>query len=103
VQTIFQRDKQGGPNPVRPPRRKQRRSFLRGFSGFTLQGGPEFRSRRLARRFAFYSLLAAAAAFGVMLGLLLVYSVDLPQIDDLMRYRPATTTDLYDVHRRQDV
>jgi penicillin-binding protein 1A len=98
VQTIFQRDKQGGPNPVRPPRRKQRRSFLRGFSGFTLQGGPEFRSRRLARRFAFYSLLAAAAAFGVMLGLLLVYSVDLPQIDDLMRYRPATTTDLYDVH-----
>ncbi len=27
---------------------------------------------------------------------MLVYSVDLPQIHDLERYRPSTTTDLYD-------
>ena len=35
-----------------------------------------------------------------MTGLMLVYSVNLPQIDDLMRYRPNTTTDLYDAHGR---
>jgi len=35
-----------------------------------------------------------------MTGLMLVYSVNLPQIDDLMRYRPDTTTDLYDTHGR---
>jgi len=35
-----------------------------------------------------------------MSGLMLVYSVNLPQIDDLMRYRPNTTTDLYDTHGR---
>ena len=29
-------------------------------------------------------------------GLTLVYSVDLPQINDLEHYRPSTTTDLYD-------
>ncbi len=33
-----------------------------------------------------------------MCGLMLVYSVDLPQMDDLVRYRPSTTTTLYDIH-----
>jgi penicillin-binding protein 1A len=33
---------------------------------------------------------------GSLAGLTLVYSVDLPQINDLERYRPSTTTDLYD-------
>jgi penicillin-binding protein 1A len=33
---------------------------------------------------------------GSLAGLTLVYSVDLPQIHDLERYRPSTTTDLYD-------
>jgi penicillin-binding protein 1A len=31
---------------------------------------------------------------------MMVYSVDLPQIQDLERYRPNTTTDLYDAHGR---
>jgi penicillin-binding protein 1A len=35
-----------------------------------------------------------------MSGLMLVYSVNLPQIDDLMRYHPDTTTELYDTHGR---
>ena len=39
-------------------------------------------------------LLAAAA--GSLIGLMLVYSVHLPQIDDLERYRPSTTTELLD-------
>lgn len=29
---------------------------------------------------------------------MVVYSIDLPQMDDLARYRPNTTTDLYDIH-----
>jgi penicillin-binding protein 1A len=33
---------------------------------------------------------------GSLAGLTLVYSVDLPQIHDLERYRPSTTTELYD-------
>jgi len=32
--------------------------------------------------------------------LTLVYSVDLPQVDELEHYRPSTTTQLYDVHGR---
>ncbi len=36
--------------------------------------------------------------FGVMVGLMLVYSINLPQMDELARYRPNTTTELYDIH-----
>lgn len=59
---------------------------------------PTYPSRKLAVRGAFFSLLIASAVFGVMLGLVLVYSVNLPQMDELARYRPSTTTDLYDIH-----
>ena len=41
-----------------------------------------------------------AIAFGSLSGLMLVYSVNLPQIQDLERYQPITTTQLYDVHGR---
>jgi penicillin-binding protein 1A len=41
-------------------------------------------------------LLVLAVITGSLAGLTLVYSVDLPQIHDLERYRPSTTTDLYD-------
>jgi penicillin-binding protein 1A len=45
-------------------------------------------------------LAVLAAAAGSLVGLMLVYSVHLPQIDDLERYRPATTTELLDVKGR---
>jgi penicillin-binding protein 1A len=45
-------------------------------------------------------LVMLAAAAGSLVGLMLVYSVHLPQIDDLERYRPSTTTELYDVKGR---
>ncbi len=47
---------------------------------------------------AFLALMAITV--GSLGGLMLVYSVDLPQIQELERYRPATTTELYDVHGR---
>jgi penicillin-binding protein 1A len=57
---------------------------------------PAHRRRKLAGRFALATLLLLAVVTGSLAGLTLVYSVDLPQINDLEHYRPNTTTDLYD-------
>jgi penicillin-binding protein 1A len=51
-------------------------------------------------RWTFLVLLGLSSVFGMLCGLLLVYSIDLPQMDDLARYRPNTTTELLDVHGR---
>jgi penicillin-binding protein 1A len=59
---------------------------------------PEFRNRRIAAKAGFLLLLGASAVFGVMVGLLMVYSINLPQMAELERYRPSTTTELYDIH-----
>jgi penicillin-binding protein 1A len=61
---------------------------------------PDSRNRQFAPRAAVIALLAASAVFGVMLGLILVYSINLPQMTELERYRPSTTTELYDIHGR---
>jgi penicillin-binding protein 1A len=60
------------------------------------ESAPERRKRKLAGRFTFAVLFSLAAIAGSLAGLTLVYSVDLPQIHDLERYRPSTTTELYD-------
>jgi len=52
--------------------------------------------RKLAGGFTLAVLLALALTTGSLAGLTLVYSVDLPQINDLEHYRPSTTTELYD-------
>ena len=54
------------------------------------------RRYKLAGRAAFGVLLLLSVVTGSLAGLMLVYSIDLPQIHDLERYRPSTTTDLYD-------
>jgi penicillin-binding protein 1A len=62
---------------------------------------PPPRSRRkLAGRLVLAALVLLAVITGSLAGLTLVYSVDLPQINDLERFRPSTTTDLYDVKGR---
>ena len=60
------------------------------------ESAPERRQRKLAGRFTFTILFSLAAIAGSLGGLTLVYSVDLPQIHDLERYRPSTTTQLLD-------
>lgn len=58
-------------------------------------------SRKIAGGLALAFLVLLAAAAGSLAGLMLVYSVDLPQITELEHYRPSTTTELYDVHGRR--
>src|SRR5271170_4662671 len=60
--------------------------------------GPEYPSRRIAKQVTFFALLELSAVFGALCGLMFVYSIDLPQMDDLARYHPNTTTELLDVH-----
>jgi penicillin-binding protein 1A len=51
--------------------------------------------------FVLYALLVVlAAAVGAAVGLILVYSTDLPQVEELERYRPSSVTELYDTHGR---
>ena len=57
---------------------------------------PPIRRFKVAGKVAFAALLLLSMISGSLAGLTLVYSVDLPQIRDLERYRPSTTTDLYD-------
>jgi penicillin-binding protein 1A len=57
---------------------------------------PVVRRHKMAGKFAFATLLFLAVVTGALAGATLVYSVDLPQIQDLERYQPSTTTDLYD-------
>jgi penicillin-binding protein 1A len=45
-------------------------------------------------------LVLFSAAVGATAGLLLVYSTDLPQVEELERYRPSSVTELYDDHGR---
>src|ERR1700704_6054760 len=44
----------------------------------------------------FSLLILLSAAVGATAGLLLVYSTDLPQVEELERYRPSSVTELYD-------
>jgi penicillin-binding protein 1A len=76
--------------PIEPPKpRSLGRSHL-------LRAESVHRHRKLTGRYALAALLILAVITGSLSGLLLVYSVDLPQIHDLERFRPSTTTDLYD-------
>jgi penicillin-binding protein 1A len=51
---------------------------------------------KIAGSVAIATLALLSIITGSLAGLMLIYSVDLPQIHDLERYRPSTTTDLYD-------
>ncbi|WP_084080072.1 penicillin-binding protein 1A [Edaphobacter aggregans] len=91
MQSLFKREEEATPVETEPRWQRIARRVVE---------GPEYRSRRIARRVTFYILLGLSAVFGSMCGLMLVYSIDLPQMDDLTRYRPNTTTELLDVHGR---
>ena len=54
--------------------------------------------RRLARRLILGLLVFFSAVLGALGGLFLVYSTDLPEVEELEHYRPITSTELYDIH-----
>ena len=61
---------------------------------------PEIVSRKLVGRLLFGLLVLVAALLGATIGLLLVYSTDLPQVEELEHYRPSSITELYDARGR---
>ena len=82
------------PAPARAPESELQPEPRRRFA-------PRRISRRAARRLFLLALALAAAALGALTGLLLIFAVHLPQIDDLARYRPSTITQLYDASGRE--
>src|SRR5438876_191212 len=52
--------------------------------------------RRLVGRLVLALLFLVAALVGATIGLLFVYSTDLPQVEQLEHFRPSSTTELYD-------
>ena len=56
----------------------------------------EVGGQKLVGLVVFGLLLVLSAAVGAASGLLLVYSTDLPQVEELERYRPSSVTELYD-------
>src|SRR5262250_2241668 len=60
----------------------------------------EAERHKLVGRLLLGFLVLVAALIGATAGLLLVYSTDLPQVDELERYRPSSITELYDDHSR---
>jgi penicillin-binding protein 1A len=67
---------------------------------FTLTGA-DSPTRRVASWKMFKVLIAMSALFGVMCGLVVVFAIDLPQMDELAKYRPDTTTELLDIHGKE--
>ncbi len=56
----------------------------------------EIGGRKLVGHVLFGLLILISVVVGAAAGLLLVYSTDLPQVDELERYRPSSVTELYD-------
>src|SRR5271156_130110 len=60
----------------------------------------EIGGRKFVGLIVFSLLVILSIAVGAGAGLLLVYSTDLPQVEELERYRPSSITELYDVQGR---
>jgi len=56
--------------------------------------------RKLVGRLLIGLLVLVSALLGATAGLLLVYSTDLPQVEQLEHYRPGAITQLYDTQGR---
>src|SRR5271154_7393811 len=52
--------------------------------------------RKIVGRVLFGLLVLLSALIGATAGLLLVYTTDLPQVEELEHYRPSSITELYD-------
>ena len=82
---------------VRTPAEIRRERLAHLWHRLTLTGA-DYPSRSIAKKRTFWLLLGLSGVFGALCGLAVVYSIDLPQMEDLARYRPNTTTELLDIH-----
>jgi penicillin-binding protein 1A len=109
VQTLFQNDPEDKKPAAAPVASEEERAEdaapLHQRSVFSSWRGrvppipvTEIKSHLALRRITFGAMLLLSALFGVMIGLMLIYGTNLPQIDELTRYRPDTTTELLDIH-----
>ena len=64
------------------------------------KGVARFKENKLMGRLLFGLLVVLAAVVGASSGVLLVYSTDLPQVEELEHYRPSSITQLYDSQGR---
>jgi penicillin-binding protein 1A len=55
---------------------------------------------KIVGRTVFVAALLISASVGALLGFLLVYSTDLPQVGELEHYRPSSVTQIYDAQGR---
>ena len=55
---------------------------------------------KIVGRTVFVAALLISASVGALLGFLLVYSTDLPQVSELEHYRPSSVTQIYDAQGR---
>ncbi|HKW19488.1 MAG TPA: PBP1A family penicillin-binding protein [Terriglobales bacterium] len=53
---------------------------------------------KLFKRLILGLLILFSAAIGALTGLFLIYSTDLPEVEQLEHYRPISSTELYDIH-----
>ena len=65
---------------------------------FQLLGSPAVKApeSKMVGRLLIGLMVLVSALVGASVGLQLVYSTDLPQVDQLERYRPSSITELYD-------
>src|SRR5579884_2629422 len=54
--------------------------------------------KKIFGRLIFALLVVLSAVIGALGGLFLVYSTDLPEVEQLEHYRPISSTELYDIH-----
>src|SRR5579884_704491 len=54
--------------------------------------------KKIFGRLIFALLVVLSAVIGALGGLFLVYSTDLPEVEELEHYRPISSTELYDIH-----
>lgn len=83
--------------PEKARRKRQRSPLWAAMRRFPVMD-PAPGDPNLARRAAFLMLLVACAVLGVMFSLVMVFTITIPQMAELERYRPDTTTELYDIH-----
>ncbi len=82
-----------------PPKRRQAASTAPATTSANRRQARRERDRtRKLRRAVLITLSVLAALFGSLGGLVLVDSVDLPEMTELEHYRPSSVTVLYDIH-----